>query len=178
MWHLSLWLTSLTMTVSASILVAADGIVLFFFMSEYISLESIWYVRSQAWVGDLIRKGRKSPPSGPGNPGERRLLAGDGRTRGVGVRWGAGMTPCRHDSLHPRISEATLERRWEGTEVGIERLTFFSLKVWIRWDPPGGPGVRTPHSLCRVLGLDLWSGNQDPACHRAAKMLLIIIIIK
>ena len=172
MWHLSLWLTSLTMTVSTSILVAANGIA-FFFLSEYISLESIWYVRSQAWVGDLIRKGRKSPPSGPGSPGERRLLAGDGRTRGVGVRWGAGI---QHDSLHPRMSDATLERRWEGREVGIKRLTFFSLKVWIRWDSPGGPVVRTPHSLCRVLGFDLWSGNQDPACHRAAKMLLIIII--
>ena len=145
MWHLSLWLTSLTMTVSASILVAANGIVLFFLMSEYISLESIWYVRSQAWVGDLIRKGRKSPPSGPGNPGERRLLAGDGRTRGVGVRWGAEMTPCRHDSLQTWLPSPQDIRGHLGEEMGGERggdwkADFFFLKGLNTLGPPWWSG--------------------------------------
>ena len=27
------------------------------------------------------------------------------------------------------------------------------------WDFPGGPVVKTPHSQCRGLGFDPWSGN-------------------
>ena len=84
-----------------------------------------------------------------------------------------------HSHLLLLVSNARLSSVWTQRNTSLTRRSgvgvlwsanFGKLKT-LSWDVSGSPVVKNPPCNARGCGLDPWSGNKDPTCSGATKIL-------